>query len=49
MLDRLLGLTVLVIFGAVAIAAAAPALTTLMVTGTACFAIVALVLHHIRR
>jgi hypothetical protein len=49
MVDRLIALAVLVIFGAVAIVAAAPALTTLMVTGTACFAIVALVLHHIRR
>lgn len=49
MLDRACGLAVLVIFGAVAVAAAAPALTILMATGTVCFAVVALVLHHIRR
>lgn len=49
MLDRLLGMTVLVIFGAVAVAAAAPALTALMAVGTVCFVVVALVLHHIRR
>jgi hypothetical protein len=46
MLDRLIGLVVLVVFGAVAVAAAAPAITTLMVVGTVCLVVLGAAWHY---